>query len=144
MKLPITKIRPEAQLPEYKTKGSVGFDLAASETVTIQPKTIAMIPTGLVTKVPDGHMLMVCSRSSTPMKKGLTPPHGVGILDQDYCGPNDEIKILTYNFLDTPVTVEKGERIAQGVIVKIEQCEIVDSPITTQDDRGGFGSTGVN
>lgn len=142
MKLPITKLVPDAQLPEYKTKGSAGFDLSATETVVIAPKTIGMIPTGLVAKVPEGHMLMICSRSSTPIKKGLTPPHGVGILDQDYCGPKDEIRVMVYNFLETSVTVEKGERIAQGVIVKIEQCEIVDTPISTQESRGGFGSTG--
>lgn len=142
MHLPITKIRPEAVMPAYKTSGAAGFDLAAVETVTIAPKTITLISTGLVAAVPEGYMLMLCSRSSTPLKKGLTPPHGVGILDSDYRGPTDEIKIMVYNFLDTPVTVEKGERIAQGIIIKAEQCELVDSPISTESSRGGYGSTG--
>ena len=142
MKLSITRLNPSVTLPEYKTPGSVGFDLAAEETTLVASKTIALIPTGLVVKVPEGFMLMLASRSSTPLKKGLSPPHGIGVLDQDYCGPNDEVKIMVYNFTDSPVTIERGERIAQGVVVRIDRCEIIESSLTTDQSRGGYGSTG--
>ena len=84
---------------------------------------------------------MVYPRSSTPRKKGLLIPHGAGIIDQDYCGENDEVLLQFYNFTKEDVTVEQGERIGQGTFVKIERAEWTDYE-PKQDSRGGFGSTG--
>jgi dUTP pyrophosphatase len=87
-------------------------------------------------------MLVVASRSSTPKKKGLLPPHGFGIIDHDYCGPEDEIRVLVYNFTNGDVVVGRGEKIAQGVFVKIDKFEWQEIDEIRRDSRGGFGSTG--
>ena len=138
----IKKLDPSIQIPEYQTNGSVGFDLAASQEVTINPGEIQLIPTGLVVKVPVGLMLMLVSRSSTPRKKGLTKPHSIGIIDQDYCGETDELKIQVYNFTDSPVVINKGDRIAQGIFVPVVKAEFLEVDSHNQESRGGFGSTG--
>ena len=138
----IKKLDPSIQIPEYQTQGSVGFDLAASQDVTINPGEIQLIPTGLVVKVPVGLMLMLVSRSSTPRKKGLTKPHSIGIIDQDYCGETDELKIQVYNFTNQPVKIQKGDRIAQGIFVPVVKAQFVEVDSHNQESRGGFGSTG--
>jgi dUTP pyrophosphatase len=141
-KIQIKKLDASIQIPEYQTNGSVGFDLAASQQVTINPGEIMLIPTGLVVKVPSGLMLMLVSRSSTPRKKGLTKPHSIGIIDQDYCGETDELKIQVYNFTEKSVTIEKGDRIAQGIFVPVIKAEFLEVTSHNQESRGGFGSTG--
>ncbi|MEI7741316.1 MAG: dUTP diphosphatase [bacterium] len=142
MDLRITRLDPTLELPAYKTPGAVAFDLPVREKTEILPKQIVLVPTGLVVAIPDGHMLMITSRSSTPIKKGLMIANGVGTIDRDYCGPNDEVKIQVYNFTDSPVTLEKGDRIAQALIFKVERVNLVEGAVTTDQSRGGFGTTG--
>lgn len=129
-------------VPSYETKGAVAFDLSASAKTTIPARSLGLIPTGLVVEVPDGYALLLCARSSTPKKKGLLIPHGVGIIDQDYCGPEDELFVQYYNFTDADVTVAAGERCAQGLLVRVGKADfcVVDELAATS--RGGFGSTG--
>jgi dUTP pyrophosphatase len=96
----------------------------------------------LVIGVPAGHFLGIFARSSTPLKKGLMVANGVGIIDSDYCGPADEIKIQVLNITDAPVKVARGDRLAQGIILpapRVEWEEVQDIP---RPSRGGFGSTG--
>ena len=119
----IQRIDKTLPLPVYETAGSVGFDLLARETVTIAPGKIELVPGNVIIEVPVGYMLVVASRSSTPRKKGLTPPHGFGIIDHDYCGPQDEVKIQVYNFSKEAVILERGEKIAQGVFVRVDKFE---------------------
>lgn len=138
----IKKLDPSIEIPQYQTNGSVGFDLPSSADVTINPGEIQLIPTGLVVKVPVGLMLMLVSRSSTPRKKGLTKPHSIGIIDQDYCGETDELKIQVYNFTNQPVKIQKGDRIAQGIFVPVVKAQFVEVDSHNQESRGGFGSTG--
>lgn len=138
----IKRLDKSLPLPEYQTHGSVGFDIASSQQITIQPQQIALIPTNLVIKVPQGYMLMLVSRSSTPRKKGLIKPHSIGIIDQDYCGDTDELKIQVYNFTDQAVTIEPGERIAQGIFVPVLKAEFIEVDSHNSNSRGGFGSTG--
>jgi dUTP pyrophosphatase len=142
MKVKIKRSDKSIPLPVYETRGAVGFDILAAETKSIAAKEIAMMPTGLIVEVPAGYMLVVASRSSTPLKKGLTPPHGFGIIDQDYCGPEDEIKVLLYNFREEEIVVERGEKIAQGVFVKVDTFEWEEVEEMQGASRGGFGSTG--
>lgn len=142
MKVKIKKLDAEVNLPKYETSGSVGFDLAANEDKTIAPGEIVLIGTGLIVEVPRGYMLMAVSRSSTPRKKGLLKPHGVGIIDQDYCGPSDELKIQVYNFTKETVEINKGDRIAQGIFVRVDSFDWDEVEEMTARDRGGFGSTG--
>src|SRR6266567_8466766 len=113
----IRRLHPSVPLPRYETSGAAGFDLAASEHVTIQPGAVALIPTGLVIEVPAGHFLGIFARSSTPLKRGLMVANGVGVIDSDYCGPTDEIKVQVVNFTQAAVTVARGDRIAQGLFL---------------------------
>ncbi len=142
MKVRIQRIDKSLPLPIYQTEGSVGFDLLARETVTVDPGHIELIPSNVIVEVPLGTMLVVASRSSTPRKKGLTQPHGFGIIDHDYCGPEDEVKIQVYNFSGQPVTILRGEKIAQGVFVRVDKFEWVEVDKIKDESRGGFGSTG--
>lgn len=142
MKVKIKRFDKTLPLPVYETDGSVGFDIIAREDAEIPPKELSLLPSNLIVEVPKGYMLVVASRSSTPMKKGLTPPHGFGIIDHDYCGPNDEIKVLVYNFKDVSAKVVRGEKIAQGVFVKIDKFEWEEVDNINKNSRGGFGSTG--
>jgi len=137
----VQRLDKSLPLPKYETNGSVGFDLLARETTTIKKGTIELIPGNVIVETPPGYMLVVASRSSTPRKKGLTQPHGIGIIDQDYCGPNDEIKIQMYNFSEQDVTVEKGEKIAQGVFVHVSKFDFEEVEQIKEGSRGGFGST---
>ncbi len=142
MKVKIKRIDQTMELPVYETDGSVGFDIMAREDFVIEPGKIGMVPTNLIVEVPVGYMLVVASRSSTPLKKGLTPPHGFGIIDHDYCGPEDEIKVLVYNFTDALVEIKRGEKIAQGVFVRVDKFEWEEVSSIDRESRGGFGSTG--
>ena len=139
----IRRLRTSAALPEYHTPGSAGFDLAASENITVQPGAIELIPTGLVVEVPDGHFLGIFARSSTPLKRGLVVPNGVGVVDSDYCGPDDEIKIQVLNITAAPVHVTAGDRIAQGILIPIVRADWRETDADFRDgSRGGFGATG--
>ncbi len=142
MKVSIKRLDKSLPLPKYHTNGSAGFDFSASENITIAPKEIARIPTGLIIGTPAGYFLAVINRSSVPQKKGLSMPNGVGVIDSDYCGETDEIKVLMYNFTDQPVTIEKGERIAQGLFLKVDQGDWEETETMGSESRGGFGSTG--
>lgn len=142
MKVRITRIDTALPLPRYETEGSVGFDFVVREDTVIPPRGIALIPGNVVVETPQGHMLMVTLRSSTPRKKGLIIPHGLGVIDHDYCGPHDEVKIQVYNVTEAPVTVARGERIAQGIFVKIEKVGWEEVASIKEESRGGFGSTG--
>lgn len=142
MSVKFKRIDKSLPLPEFKTKGAVGFDLVAREDTIIPPEEVKLIPLNVVIKIPDGYGLFLLPRSSTPLKKGLLIPNGVGIIDQDYCGEEDEIKLQGFNFTKTDVKVEKGERIAQALFVKIEKFEFEEVEKMDEPSRGGFGSTG--
>ena len=86
-------------------------------------------------------MLLVSPRSSTPRKKGLTSPHGIGVIDQDYSGPEDEMVFLCYNFTDKTSIVRRGEKLAQGVFVKVDKAQWEEVDEVDTPTRGGFGST---
>jgi len=141
MKVRIKRIDKSLPLPVYETKGSVGFDLLARTDVEIQPKEIALIPANVIVAVPEGYALIIASRSSTPKKHGLTKPHGIGVIDKDYCGPEDEVKIQVYNFTDNTVKIPKGTKLAQGLFVRVDQLEFIEVEEITAESRGGFGST---
>lgn len=141
MKIKIKRIDRELPLPKYETSGSVGFDLLAREDTLVKAKSIGLIPGNVIVETPIGFMLKIVLRSSTPKRKGLMSPHGVGVIDQDYCGNEDEIKIQVYNFTNQDVLVEKGEKIAQGVFVKIDKFDWEEINEMDKKTRGGFGST---
>jgi dUTP pyrophosphatase len=140
----IHRLRPDVPLPRYESGGAAGFDLAASEDVLVPPGGIALVPTGLVIEVPAGHFLGVFARSSTPLRRGLMVANGVGVVDEDYCGPQDEVKVQVFNVTAAPVTVSRGDRIAQGLFLPVTRVtwdETGGAP--RQQTRGGFGATGA-
>lgn len=138
----IKRIDKTLPLPKYETAGSVGFDLICRESAEIPPHAIVLIPANVIIETPAGYMLMVCLRSSAPRKFGLMMPQGVGIVDNDYCGEEDELKIQVYNFTDKVVNVERGSRIAQAVFVRVETAAWNEVERMRSPSRGGFGSTG--
>jgi dUTP pyrophosphatase len=143
MRLKIKRLHPAVGLPETATAGAAGFDLAAAADIEIPPRSIRLVGTGLVIGVPAGHFLGIFARSSTPLKKGLMVANGVGIIDSDYCGPADEIKIQVLNITDAPVKVTRGDRLAQGIVLPCPRVEWEEVEEMTVPTRGGFGSTGV-
>lgn len=142
MKVKIKKLDPSVELPKYQTTESACFDLASNEDAIIQPKEIKLLGTGLVIEAPHEHFLLIAPRSSLPLKKGLSIPQSIGIVDRDYSGPEDEIKLQVYNFTEKPVGVKKGERLAQGLFLKRDQVELDEVREIRMTSRGGFGSTG--
>ena len=141
LKLKAYRIDKDLPLPQYATAGSVGFDLLTRQEITIKPQTIALVPTNLILELPPGFVLLVTARSSTPRRKKLSVPHGVGIIDQDFCGPQDEIQIQVYNFSTQTVKVERGEKIAQALVTPCARVQFTEVPAITRATRGGFGST---
>jgi dUTP pyrophosphatase len=142
MKVKIFRIDKSLPLPEYQTKGAVAFDLYSRIDITIKPKEIALIPTNFIIQTPKNYMLVVVTRSSTPKKLGLSVPHGIGIIDQDYCGSEDEVKLQIYNFTESPVAITIGQRIGQATFVRINKASWQEIPEIKAQTRGGFGSTG--
>lgn len=138
----IKRVDTTLDLPTYETKGAAGFDFLAREDKVIEPKQIMLVPGNVIVETPENYMLAVVSRSSTPKKKGLMLPHGIGIIDSDYRGPDDEIWIQVYNFTDKPVTVHRGDKIAQGIFIPVAQVTWREVDTVTSATRGGGGSTG--
>jgi|SRR5713101_1711827 len=138
----VHRLDPSVALPKYETPGAAGFDLAASVDMSVAPGEVALVPTGLVIEVPSGHFLGVFARSSTPLRRGLMVANGVGVVDSDYCGPEDEIKIEVLNFTAAPVSIRRGDRLAQGIIVPFVRAEWQEGSGPARQTRGGFGTTG--
>lgn len=141
----IKRVHPEAIIPSYQTTGAAGFDLAAVEDIGFQDMgEIKLAPTGLVIETPKHHMLYITFRSSTPRKWGITVLEG--IVDEDYCGEEDELKlqVMNLNFDGMSFGVKRipaGTRIAQGVMIPITR-PIFQEVDYMGESRGGWGSTG--
>lgn len=143
MRITIKRIDQNFPLPEYKTDGAAAFDLYSRESVAIPAKSLARLPSNLIIETPSGYVLQLSARSSLAQKKGLMLANGVGVIDGDFCGPTDEILISVYNFTDYETVVEAGERIAQGMFLKVERGVFEESAEMQNNSRGGFGSTGI-
>ena len=139
--VPIHRLGPAVPLPKYESAGAAGFDLAASIDMTVQPGEVTLVPTGLVIAVPPGHFLGVFARSSTPLKRGLMVANGVGVVDEDYCGPQDEIKIEVFNFTPHAVAIARGDRLAQGIFIPYMRAQWQETATPMKPTRGGFGAT---
>jgi dUTP pyrophosphatase len=130
-------------MPRYETACAAAFDFTAAEEVTVLAGGVALVPTGLVVEVPAGMFLGIFARSSTPLKRGLMVANGVGVVDPDYCGPEDEVKIAVMNFTAAPVTVKRGDRIAQGMFLAAPRVVWEETEALGASSRGGFGGTGT-
>ena len=142
MEVRIKRVDPSLPLPKHETPGSVGFDLICREGAIVPPREIRLIAANVIVEVPQGYMLMVAARSSLPLKRGLMVSNGVGVVDQDYHGAEDEVRVQVYNFTEEPVAVDRGDRLAQGILVRVAQVEWQEVQEMERETRGGFGSTG--
>jgi dUTP pyrophosphatase len=133
-------------LPEYQSKGAAGLDLIAAvqdgNPLTLQPGERALVPTGLVLQIPEGHEAQVRPRSGLALRHGVTVLNSPGTIDADYRG---EVMVILINLGAEPVKISRGERIAQLVFSPITQASLiaVKSVSDTARGSGGFGSTGV-
>ena len=142
MKIKIKRFDKGLPLPKKGSEGAAAFDMAARETLTIMPGKIGYVPLNIAVATPPGYFLLIAARSSTH-KRGLWMGNGIGIGDPDYAGDQDEYKAIYYNFSDQPVVVEKGDRIAQGIFIKVADFEWDEVDKMENKTRGGFGSTGT-
>lgn len=142
MQIKIKRFDKSLPLPAYKTAGAAAFDLCSRIDVTVPLHQVVLIPLNVAIEVPEGYHSILMSRSST-QKLGLTPANGVGLIDQDYCGDNDEIHFAVINHTDHEIKIEKGTRLAQLLIEKTEVVEILEVEKLDEPNRGGFGTTGV-
>lgn len=140
MKVEIVRIDKSLPLPEYKTEGAVAFDFCVREEICVPAGKIVLVPTGVIVKVPDGFGLAVVARSSTGHKKNILVPFG--LVDNDYYGPQDEIFIQAYNIGEEDCVLHKGDRIAQGIFVRLAKAEWVEKKSTAKKQSRGSGSTG--
>jgi dUTP pyrophosphatase len=136
------KTKSTAELPEYKTVGSAGFDIKSIENKTIEPGKWALISTGLSVEIPKGYEIQVRSRSGLAFKSGIFVLNSPGTIDSDYRG---EIGVILANFSEQDFKVSKGDRIAQLVVSKVYQADILKVEILSETKRGngGFGHTGI-
>ena len=142
MRLRIRRLDPTIALPTYGTDEAAGFDLAAAHDVRVPPGQIVLVRTGLIIQVPTGHCLGIFARSSTPLKRGLMIPNGVGVVDPDYSGPHDEVMVQVLNFTNSEVQVTRGDRLAQGIVLPAPRVSWQEVTEIAEVTRGGFGSTG--
>jgi dUTP pyrophosphatase len=142
--LKIKRFDRELPLPERKTTGSAAYDLSARVDTKIPAGSFGRVPLNVAIELPEGHWGLLAVRSSLH-KQGLMPANGIGIIDHDYRGDNDEYQAALYNTTSSPVVVTRGTRIAQLVIVGLPQAMVlVEVDSLENDSRGGFGSTGTN
>lgn len=133
----------EYRLPQKGSKKAAGYDFFNPEEVTIQPHTVTYVKTGIKALFPDDMVLLLFNRSSNPKKKNLILINGVGVVDADYYNNEDnegEIAFAFYNISTVPVTLQKGEKLGQGMFtIYKDVTNYTDEEV--EERKGGFGST---
>ncbi len=133
----------DVPLPGYATIGSSGLDLRAAveEILIIKKGKVVLVPTNLSVDIPFGYEIQVRPRSGLAAKYGIGVLNSPGTIDSDYRG---EVKVILFNFGDADFTINRGDRIAQMIISKVINAELVESSELTESKRGtgGFGHTG--
>lgn len=142
--LPVKKLNADAIIPQSAYEGDAGIDLHSAVNITLQPFERALVPTGLAIAIPEGFAGFVLPRSGLAIKKGLSLVNTPGLIDSGYRG---ELGCICIN-LDAhePIEIAVGDRIAQLVIMGVEQVNLieVDELDETSRGAGGFGSSGVS
>lgn len=132
------KVEDKAFLPKRANPTDAGADLMSTEDHEILPGEQKLVDTGVAVKIPEGYAGFVFNRSSQG-KKGITIPHSVGVIDADYRG---NIKVILKNLGNEVYKIERGDRIAQLVVIPVVLCNFEDIWNDTERGTGGFGSTG--
>lgn len=142
MPLRIKRLDRDLPPPAYAHDGDAGLDLYSAADALVQPGHRALIPTGIAVAIPDGFAGFVQPRSGLALREGLSLVNTPGLIDSHYRG---EIKIIAVN-LDpsTPISITRGQRVAQLVIQRVERATLVEVDALDETWRGvgGFGSTG--
>lgn len=143
MKLPFSRLDPDAELPKQAHAGDAGLDLRSARDLEVAPGERAMVPTGVAVAIPEGHAGFLLPRSGLALGQGLTLANAPGLIDAGYRG---EVICAMVNLdREQPVKILRGDRVAQLVIVAIPEVTpgwIDELPATTRG-QGGFGSTGT-
>lgn len=148
MKVKIKKLHPEAIIPKYATPGAACFDLHAigeiDSITAVLPYRSSTFRTGLAFEVPDGHVMLIFSRSGHGFNDDVRLSNCTGVIDSDYRG---EVKVKLFRDADNhkgPMIIEHGSRIAQAMVIPVDQVEFEESDELSATQRGerGFGSTG--
>ncbi len=136
------RLDPGLPVPRHAHEGDAGADLYAREPVTLSPGERRLVPTGVAVAIPAGHVGLVTPRSGLAVRSGIGIVNAPGIVDSGYRG---ELAVLLVNHGDQPVAIERGDRIAQLVVVAVASIEFeeVDELDDTTRGAGGFGSTGT-
>ena len=144
VKILIKRLSSKVTMPQYKTIGSSGMDIAAflDNEILIKPSEKKIIPTGVKLKIPKGYEVQIRPRSGLAANNDITVLNTPGTIDSDYRG---EIKVILFNHGKNVFKIENGLRIAQMVLcpvieAKLSEVEIIDE---TERGEGGFGSTGT-
>lgn len=144
MKVKIKRLKGELPLPSYRHHGDAGVDLCnAGEDIELAPLQRCLVPTGIKVAIPPGYELQVRPRSGLALKKGLTVLNTPGTIDSSYRG---EVGVIVFNAdPQQKALIEKGERIAQMVLKKVEEIEweVCEKLEETPRNEGGFGSTDI-
>ena len=140
MKVRFKKLNEKAVMPTKAHATDAGFDLYASEAVTIPANGRAIIPTDIAMEIPQGYFGMAVGRSGNTIKRGLVGQ--TGIIDSGY---RNGIGIMAFNFTSEDIAIAQGERAGQIVLVPILECklELADELGSSERGEGGYGSTGV-
>jgi dUTP pyrophosphatase len=143
VRVALTRLDPSVPLPSYARPGDAGLDLHAAAAVTLDPGGRALVPTGFAIAIPPGFAGFVLPRSGLALRHGITVLNAPGLIDAGYRG---EVKVLLVNLdRQTAVKLERGERVAQLVIQRVEEvtlAEVAELP-ASERGAGGFGSTGT-
>jgi dUTP pyrophosphatase len=142
IRLLVKRLDPTLSLPAYAREGDAGLDLHAAHEVTLHPGGRALVATGVAVAIPAGFAGLVLPRSGLARTLGVTVLNAPGLVDSGYRG---ELKVLLVNHGPQPVTLRRGERVAQLVIQQVQWAELVEVSELPPSERGtgGFGSTGA-
>ena len=142
LRLAVHRLDAELPLPRYAHDGDAGLDLYAAEAATIPPGARLALRTGVALAIPDGFAGFVLPRSGLALRSGVTILNAPGLIDAGYRG---EVKVVLVNHGMDAVTLQRGDRIAQLVVQRVERVELheVDTLPASQRGPGGFGSTGA-
>ena len=143
LEVPLRRLDPDLPLPSYAHPGDAGVDLLAREDAVLRAGGgRALVPTGVAVALPEGYAGFVQPRSGLALRHGVTCLNTPGLID---CGYRDELKVLLVNTdPDVDYEVHRGDRIAQLVVQRVEECAftVVDELPGTTRGLGGFGSSG--
>ena len=142
VRVPVLRVDAALPLPAYARPDDAGLDLYAAAPVTLAPGARALVPTGIALAIPPGFAGFVLPRSGLALRHGVTLLNTPGLVDAGYRG---EVKVLLVNHGDAPVSLSRGDRVAQLVVQRVERIALAPVAELPESARGpgGFGSTGV-